>query len=328
MISSTTESPLATDQLVAFQRIAREGSFSRAAFSLDIGQPAVSSRIRALEQAIGGALFTRGRRIALTALGETFLPYVERALAVLDEGMDKGRLAGTGKRGRVTLAALGSLSGGLVGPALAELMRSHSDVEWMIRSGNHESVLQALWDGLVELGLVVWPCTEALAPNLTPLVLLHEPVVAVCHPKHELAERRVVTRDDLVRLAQPLYRLRWWRHHHPEIASLTERSGAVVDVPMESARHLLGQRIGAGFFVRTYVADDLAEGRLVQLAVRDQAPLYRDSALVRRTRPVPLSPAATLFVDAIRAQAHRLGLLAPPRSPRSRRNGGSRRGRF
>jgi len=155
MSSSTTESALATDQLLAFQRIAREGSFSRAAFSLDIGQPAVSSRIRALEQALGGPLFTRGRRVALTALGETFLPYVERALAVLDEGMEKGRLAGTGKRGRVTVAALGSLAGGLVGPALAELLRSHSDVEWMIRSGNHESVLQALWDGLVELGHAV-----------------------------------------------------------------------------------------------------------------------------------------------------------------------------
>jgi len=41
----------------------REGSFSRAAFSLGIGQPAVSSRIQALEQTVGGALFTRGRRI-------------------------------------------------------------------------------------------------------------------------------------------------------------------------------------------------------------------------------------------------------------------------
>jgi hypothetical protein len=239
--------------------------------------------------------------------------------------MEKGRLAGTGRRGRVTLAALGSLAGGLVGSALAGLLRSHSDVEWLIRSGNHESVLQALWDGLVELGLVVWPCTEALAPSLTALVVLHEPVVAVCHPQHELAQRRSVTKEELARLAQPLYRLRWWRSHHPEIVLLADRSGAFVDVPMESARHLVGQCIGAGFFVRTYVAEDLALRRLVEITVRDLPPLYRDSALVRRTRPVPLSPAATLFVDALRAQAKRLGLLAPPRS--SRRNGERRRGR-
>ena len=42
---------MATDQLVAFQRIVREGSFSRAAFALGIGQPAVSARIAALEAA-------------------------------------------------------------------------------------------------------------------------------------------------------------------------------------------------------------------------------------------------------------------------------------
>jgi DNA-binding transcriptional LysR family regulator len=58
-----------TDQLLAFQRVVREGSFSRAARTLDIGQPAVSARIQALEAQLGGALLTRGRRLGLTALG-------------------------------------------------------------------------------------------------------------------------------------------------------------------------------------------------------------------------------------------------------------------
>ena len=57
------------DQLTAFQRVVREGSFTRAALSLGIGHPAVSARIQALEAVVGGPLFTRGRRIALTALG-------------------------------------------------------------------------------------------------------------------------------------------------------------------------------------------------------------------------------------------------------------------
>ena len=45
---------LALDQLVAFDQVVREGSFSRAALSLGIGQPAVSSRIQGLEAALGG----------------------------------------------------------------------------------------------------------------------------------------------------------------------------------------------------------------------------------------------------------------------------------
>ena len=45
------------DQLLAFDRIVREGSFSRAAQGMDISQPTISARIRTLEAAVGGALF-------------------------------------------------------------------------------------------------------------------------------------------------------------------------------------------------------------------------------------------------------------------------------
>src|SRR5262249_517206 len=112
------------EQLTAFDRVVREGSFSRAALSLGIGQPPLSVRIPGLEEAVGGMLFTRGRRIAL-ALGESFLPYVRRSLDVLREGVEAARQAQVGQRGRITLGALSSLSGGLVGPALAAFTATH-----------------------------------------------------------------------------------------------------------------------------------------------------------------------------------------------------------
>ena len=58
------------EQLIAFDRIVREGSFSRAAWVLQIAQPTISARIQALEQAVGGALFTRNNRsVVLTERG-------------------------------------------------------------------------------------------------------------------------------------------------------------------------------------------------------------------------------------------------------------------
>ena len=70
------------DQLIAFERIVREGSFNRAARSLGIAQATISGRIAALETTLGGPLFARGgRRATLTARGDTFLPYVRCALA-------------------------------------------------------------------------------------------------------------------------------------------------------------------------------------------------------------------------------------------------------
>lgn len=54
-----------------FWVVAREGSISRACVRLHVSQPTISGQLRALEEALGGALFTRrGRGLHLTSLGE------------------------------------------------------------------------------------------------------------------------------------------------------------------------------------------------------------------------------------------------------------------
>jgi DNA-binding transcriptional LysR family regulator len=297
-----------TSQLLAFQRVVREGTFSRAALTLNIGQPALSARIQTLEAELGGALFTRGRRVALTPLGTSFLPYVRRALETLDEGARVARSAERGEHGRVTLASLGSLAGGLVGPALVAFLGAHPEVECHARSGDHEFVLELLWDGVVELGLVAWPCHDTSARELAVLAIFSEPVVLVASPSHPLAQKRRVTTVELVRLGRPLLKLRWWQTHDATILRLAEKTGASLEVPMETARCLVRDTAAVGFFPRTYVSEDLERGALVEVRVRDLTPFERGSALVRRARESPLSPASAGLVQAIEAQAERLGL--------------------
>jgi LysR family transcriptional regulator, low CO2-responsive transcriptional regulator len=294
------------DQITAFEKVVREGSFSRAAVALGIGQPAVSSRIQALEEDVGGILFNRGRRISLTPMGEGFLPYARRVLEVLREGVDAARMAQSGERGRVKLGALGSLAGGLVGPALAKFMRTHPEIDCTLRSADHEFLVELLLDGIVELALVTWPCGGSVEAELTPLFVFREPVVLVAHPRHELALRRSVTPDDVARLARPLLQLRWWQKHHPQIARLAQRSQTAMEVPMETGRYLVLQGSGAGFFTRTYIAGDLLASALAEIPVRGFPPLTRTSALVRRKRSMPLTPAAAALIQALRVEADRL----------------------
>jgi LysR family transcriptional regulator, low CO2-responsive transcriptional regulator len=292
---------MTVDQLAAFERVAREGSFSRAAVALGIGQPAVSARILALEDELGGSLFVRARSIRLTGLGSSLLPYVRRALEVLREGVEAARLAQVGQRGSIRVGALGSLAGGLVGPALAEFLRSHPRVECTLKAANHEVLLQYLLDGLVDLALVVWPCASAV--ELTPLFVFREPVVLVAHPRHPLARARRVTRDEVARLAGPFLRLRWWQSHHPQLDELARLSDTAVEVSMEMGLHLVSNGIGAGFFTRTYIAEEVASGTLAEIRVSGMAPLFRDSALVRRRHSGPISPALAEFIQLLRARA-------------------------
>jgi DNA-binding transcriptional LysR family regulator len=304
---------IALEQLVTFERIVREGSFSAAAWALDIPQPTVSARIKTLEQTLGGALFhRRGRQATLTDLGRTFLPYARRTIAVLTEGVEMARQAEQGQRGRVTYGGLSSLSGGLVGPAVARFHADHPHVELLIRSGDHEYVVDWLRDRIVELGLLVWPCPESLMTPMQVLLRLREKVVLVVGADHPLARQGDISYAELLRAARPFLSLRWWKTLHPTIAQIAAQSESSITISMESARHMVRAGIGLGFFTQVYMADDLASGALVELAVHDLKPLHRESALVWLPRETPLSAAADAFKECLLIQARRLGVEVLP----------------
>lgn len=74
------------NQLRAFERIVRLGSFHRAAEELKLTQPSVSQRIRELESALGTSLFVReGPRITPTAEAHALLAYADRMLETAGE---------------------------------------------------------------------------------------------------------------------------------------------------------------------------------------------------------------------------------------------------
>src|SRR5262249_27493635 len=74
-------------QVEGFLEVSRRSNLSRAAEALFITQPALTARLRALEEEIGSPLFRRGRRgMVLTDAGRAFLPYAERAVRALQDG--------------------------------------------------------------------------------------------------------------------------------------------------------------------------------------------------------------------------------------------------
>jgi DNA-binding transcriptional LysR family regulator len=73
------------DQLKAFDRVVKLGTFHAAALALHITQPSVSTRIKELEAALGAQLFVRnGPRIRITAEGHALVAYAEQMLETTD----------------------------------------------------------------------------------------------------------------------------------------------------------------------------------------------------------------------------------------------------
>jgi len=117
-----------TDQLAAlrlFVRVARTGSFSRAARDLDISQPTASRTIAALEKEGGAALFTRSTRaLTLTEAGARYLERIEPLLYALVEADHE--LRGTGElRGVLRVGLSSSIAVRAIIPALPRFADEH-----------------------------------------------------------------------------------------------------------------------------------------------------------------------------------------------------------
>ena len=108
-----------------FVRVARAGSFSRAAREFGLSQPSASRIVATLEGEIGASLFTRSTRaLALTEAGAEYLARVEPVLAALDEADHAAR--GTGElRGVIRVAAASSFMVHAVIPRLPDFLKDH-----------------------------------------------------------------------------------------------------------------------------------------------------------------------------------------------------------
>src|SRR3712207_6199263 len=98
-------------QIEGFVEVSRRGSVSRAADALAITQPALTVRLRGLEEELGQPLFVRAARgVRLTDAGRAFLPYAEQALAALSSGRSAVGELGAGDAGELVIGAAPAVS--------------------------------------------------------------------------------------------------------------------------------------------------------------------------------------------------------------------------
>ncbi|SFN32273.1 regulatory helix-turn-helix protein, lysR family [Actinomadura madurae] len=98
-----------TRSLRYFIEVAEQLNFTRASERLFVSQPALSRRIRALEDGLRTTLFERdGREVRLTAAGESLLPAARRLVADWQAAQRVTRVAAA-ERARVLRVAFEAL---------------------------------------------------------------------------------------------------------------------------------------------------------------------------------------------------------------------------
>jgi DNA-binding transcriptional LysR family regulator len=174
-------------QLQCFSAVAQNLSFTKAADTLHLTQPAVSMQVRQLEQQTGIALTEQlGKQIHLTEAGEEVFRYARSILQQVDE-MDnvlnkmKG-LAG----GQLRIAAISSAN--YFAPKLLGVFhhRFH-DVGVSMDVTRQKSVLKQVADNEVDMAIMGQP-PEGM--NVDAIAFMENPLVIVAPPGHRLAKQK------------------------------------------------------------------------------------------------------------------------------------------
>jgi len=129
-------------QLRAFDAVAREGSFTRAAARLFISQPAVTGHIKALEEYYQIPLLRRtARRVELTEEGARLASITRAIFGLVDEAQTMLEANRQLLTGRLEVAADGPH---LVMPMIASLRSRYPGITVNLRLGNAQETLAAL----------------------------------------------------------------------------------------------------------------------------------------------------------------------------------------
>lgn len=183
-------------QLQHFVAVAEAGTFSEAAATLFIAQPALSISIRKLEQALGVELLTRHPRgVRLTAAGEVFLQEARRSLVHAEQARTHARLAASGELGLIRLGFVGSAIYRLLPQRLPGFMARHPGVTLELSEAVTVTLLDDMRAGRLDVGIIRLPADDVTGFRV--IEVEKDDLVAVLPRGHRLAGRKSINLAEL-----------------------------------------------------------------------------------------------------------------------------------
>ncbi len=280
-------------QLQVFNAVADKLSYTRAAETLFMSQPAVSMQVKQMEESIGLRLFEKlGKTIHLTEAGRELYQYVRTIFQELTEVEEILEAMKGVQSGRLRIAVASTVN--YFAPrALAGFHRRYPNISLKLEATNRRGLMNMLERNEVDLVLMGQP-PENLDLDAEPF--MDNPLVVIAPPDHPLATAR---RIELTRLAEEPFLMR-------ESGSGTrlamERFFREHDIPIrmgmemtrnEAIKQAVRAGLGLAVVSRHSLELELETRKLVELDVVG-FPIHRTWFMVQR-KGKRLSPSAQAF---------------------------------
>jgi LysR family hydrogen peroxide-inducible transcriptional activator len=188
-------SSLTVQQLRYVVAVDRQRSFSDAATTCHVSQPALSAQVKKVEELLGFALFDRSRQpIVPTDRGVKVVLQASRALAQIDR---IGLLSEEGEElsGPYRLGVIPTLASTLLPVFLPRFARKHPRVSLEIVETKTEAMLRQLREGSLDGGLAATPLG---LPGIAEHALCHEAFYAYVPRGHALTAQTHLRQVDLL----------------------------------------------------------------------------------------------------------------------------------
>ncbi|WP_316436724.1 LysR family transcriptional regulator [Klebsiella pasteurii] len=179
----------------AFVKIAEIGCFTRASHFLHTSQPALTRRIKKLEEQLGATLFERTtRNIKLTAVGREFLPKAKNLIDFYESSILSIKEMATHQSGDVTLSCLPTAAFYFLPSVIRDYNNHYPNIRIRILEHSASDCLEAVLNGDADFGINMINITH---PNIDFSPLVNEPFVLACRRDHELAQKSLILWEDL-----------------------------------------------------------------------------------------------------------------------------------
>lgn len=283
-----------------FLAIAGEGSFTRAAEKVGIGQPPLSLQIKDLEREVGARLFHRHPHGAeLTAAGRAFHEQVAQIPQQVELAIRSAQRADRGELGalRIGFTASAHFNGALA--SIGRFSTRYPDVELTLTEGNSAALGAAVSSGMLDLAFLrPWPGMDA---GLQTRLVAEEPLIAALPAKNPLAKKRGLRLSDLKGESFIVTPREVGSSVHDAVLDACRAAGFEARVRQTAPQ--LGSvvsLIAAGAGV-SLVPDSIRRLQVDGVVFRELPDIVGTVRLVLVWRRIDTSPFVANFVDAVRA---------------------------
>jgi DNA-binding transcriptional LysR family regulator len=308
-------------QLHVFYEVASARSFTAAATTLNLTQPAVTWHVKRLEENYSVKLLDRaGRRVSLTEEGTILFDFAGRILGLAREADEAlADLRGL-PMGTLRIDATYIVGDYYLPDLLEALHRRHPDISLQIGIGNSSQVIENTLAQKNDIGI----CAQDPAhPKLEAHRIMTDLLVGVVGRTHPFARRRAVALRELA--GRPLILREKGSSPRGVIDEILDRHGVVPTVIMESAstsaiKRFVENGVGMAILSQEVVRKELQDGSLHRVLFTDEEIAYHFYLIRHKDRWV--SRALNAFVEMARSFQLRPDPSARPRRREIRRGRG------